>query len=70
MVDKNLNMTQGCALAAEAANGILGCISKSVASRSRGEILPFNSALVRLHQNIVSVSGLPNERKILTHLFE
>ena len=51
---KKLNMTQGCALAAKVANGILGCISKSAASMSRGVILPFNSALVRPCQSIVS----------------
>ena len=48
-MDGKLDMSQQCALTAQRANCILGCIKSSVASRLKEEILPLCSVLVRPH---------------------
>jgi len=49
LVNEKLDMNQQCVLAAQKANCILSCTKRSVVSKSREEILPVHSALVRPH---------------------
>ena len=62
-MEERLDMTQQCALAAQKANCVLGCIQSSVGSRVREGILPLLSGLVRPHLQCCIQLWSPRHKK-------
>jgi len=61
--DGKLDKSQQCALTAQRANHILGCIERTVASRAREVLLPLCSVLVRPHLEYCIQMESPQDRR-------
>ena len=65
LVEEKLNMSWQCALAAQKANRVLGCIKSSVASSSSEGILPLYSILLRPHlESCVQLWGSQHKKDV------
>ena len=64
LMDGKVDMSQQCALTAQKANDILGCIKRSVASREREVIPPLCSALRPHMQYCIQIWSLQYRRDI------
>jgi len=66
LINKELDMSQQCALTAWKANWVLGCIKRGVASRAREGIVPICTALMRSHlQHCIQVWGPQHKKNVV-----
>ncbi|CAM5092187.1 unnamed protein product [Eretmochelys imbricata] len=63
IVDRKLNMSQQCNIVAKKADIIMGCISRSIVSKTQEVILPLYSMLIRLQLEYCVQFWIPHFRK-------
>ncbi|KAF7236378.1 Heterogeneous nuclear ribonucleoprotein M [Varanus komodoensis] len=68
LVDCRLNMSQQCDAVVKRANATLGCVARSVASRSREVLLPLYTTLVRPQLEYCAQFWTPHYRKDIARL--
>ncbi|KAF7249028.1 Gamma-aminobutyric acid receptor subunit alpha-6 [Varanus komodoensis] len=63
IVDSRLNMSQQCDAATKRANAILGCINRSITSKSQVVVVPLYSSLIKPHVEYCGQFWAPSFKK-------